>query len=327
MPLPQHHRKNGTFRNPAGSPVREAPLSEYLKFFARRVRSNFSRLRPPIGHVLPREEAVRQLHELRSRDTVTWLGHAAFLLRMGGKSILIDPYLSETAGPGPFGPRRFAPPGLTLEYLPPIDVLLISHNHYDHLAGATIARIPNKEHLHVVVPLRLGDYFIRRGFRNVLELDWHAEKSMDALRITSLPSVHWSKRGFADENDSLWTGYVIEATGIKVYYSGDTGYGKIFKELGDRHGPFDLSLIGIGAYEPRSIMRASHATPEEAVQIARDMQSDNILGMHCGTVIPSDEPPFEPPERFHAAALDAGFTPSQIWRLAIGETRRLSKLQ
>ncbi len=323
MSLPPHHRSNGAFRNPQGSPVRDAPFTEYLKFFARRVRSNFSRLHLPGGHILPLEVALRQLHECRSHDSVTWLGHSAFLLRMGGKTLLIDPYLSETAGPGPFGPRRYAPPGLGLEYLPPIDVLLISHNHYDHLDGATIARIPNKENVHVVVPLRLGDYFIRRGFRNVLELDWFDEKFMDPLRITSLPSVHWSKRGFAGENKSLWTGYAIEADGTKVYFSGDTGYGKIFKELGDRHGPFDLSLIGIGAYEPRSIMRASHATPEEAVRIARDMRSENILGMHWGTVILSDEPPFEPPRRFHAAAIDIGFTHNQIWRLAIGETRPL----
>lgn len=323
MPRPYHHQKNRTFRNPKGSPVRSAPITEYVKFFARRMLSNFMRPEIPPEHVLPSEVAVQQMYGLRGHDTVTWLGHSTFLLRMGGKTILIDPFLSKTAGPGPFGPRRYAPPGLTVDFLPPIDVILISHNHYDHLDGATIDQIPNKEEVQVIVPLRLGKFFIRRGFRDVLELDWYNETRLDFLHIVALPSVHWSRRGFGRKNKSLWAGYTIEANGKKVYFSGDTGYGKIFRKIGHLYGPFDLSLIGIGAYEPRSIMRAAHATPEEAVQIGHDMQSRNILGMHWGSIILSDEPPFDPPHRFLMAALHTGFRHHQVWRLAIGETRRL----
>ena len=200
---PAHHRGNGTFRNPRGSPVRDASFLEYLRFFGRRALSNFSRVRVPEGHALSQAEATRQLAELGEHDTVTWLGHSAFLLRMAGKTVLVDPYLSETAGPGPFGPRRYTPPGLPVEHLPPLDALLISHNHYDHLDAATIDRIPNKADLEVIVPLGLGEFIARRGFRNVREMDWYDETAVDALRITALPAVHWSKRGLAGENAAL----------------------------------------------------------------------------------------------------------------------------
>lgn len=320
---PFHHLPNGVFRNPAGSPARDASLSDYLKFFAgRALRRNEPAGIPP-GHVLPTEQARDAWARGDGADRLLWLGHAAFLLKLGGKTLLIDPYLSPIAGPAPFGPKRFAPPGLPVSMLPPIDALLITHNHYDHLDTATIARLSHKDRIDVIAPLGLGAFFAGYGFRRVVQLDWYESERIGDVEITSLPAIHWSKRGLADECRSLWCGYALTTPEARIYFSGDSGYGPVFQEIGARMGPFDLGLIGIGAYEPRTVMHASHANPEEGARIARDVHARETFGMHWGAIVLSDEPPFEPPVRFKAAALQEGYAEAAIWRLAVGESRTL----
>lgn len=321
---PYHHRADGRFRNPPGSPRREATRADFAAFLARRFRD---RAVPaiPDGHVLTREEALAGLAAQGGGDSVTWLGHAAFLIRLGGRTILTDPYLGAVAGPFGFGPRRYVEPPLPVEALPPIDVLAVSHSHYDHLCASTIRALPGKERIEVLAPLRLGAFFRRRGYRNVHELDWWERRRFGGLDATLLPAVHFSRRGPFDTNRTLWGGFAFGAEGGRIFFSGDTAHGEVFGEIGGREGPFDLALLGIGAYEPQPIMKASHATPEEAVQIGRAIGARAVMGMHWGTVTLTDEPAFEPPERFRAAALAAGYRAEDAWLLRIGETRALPR--
>ncbi len=329
MTKPYHHKDDGTFRNPKGSPKRN-PRPRTVAGFARRMAElTFTTVDVPADHVVPRDQAVRDFNAMAvsEPESLTWLGHAAFLVRMGGLNVVTDPYLTRYAGPRNFGPRRFVKSGLPQKDLPQIDVIAISHNHYDHLDEKAIERFPNKDKIHVVAPLRLGEFFAKRGYSKITELDWEETAQLnDQLAITALPVVHWSRRTGFDQNRTLWAGFALRSPTQHLFFGGDSAYGPVFKEIGERHGPFDIALLGIGAYAPEEIMHASHATPEEAVQMARDMGARRIVGMHWGTVILTAEPPFEPPERFKAAGLDQGYSDEDLWVMKIGETRPLKPL-
>ncbi|MCW5752360.1 MAG: MBL fold metallo-hydrolase [Alphaproteobacteria bacterium] len=320
---PWHHTARG-FRNPPGSPVHPVDAREYWRFVWRRILRAQAAPIAPDGHVLEQAEVARGLGLHAVRDALTWLGHASFLLTLGGKRVLLDPYLGEFASPmRGFGPRRFVAPALAAEALPPIDLMIVSHNHFDHLCAPTVESFPHKARCHVVVPLGLGRFFRRRGYGRVSELDWHQHHELEGLRVTALPAVHWSRRGMFDRNRTLWASFAIEGAGRKVWFAGDTGYGEVFGELGRRYGPFDAALLPIGAYEPRPIMRRHHATPEEAVRIGREMGARTLVAMHWGTIVLTDEDPFEPPERFRAAAAAQGVPEAAAWVMRIGETRPL----
>lgn len=322
---PWHHLPDGRFRNPKGSPKRQVSLKVALPYFFEMFGRSFSKIEIPDSHVLQRSVATKELgeHASGSHDYLTWLGHASFLMRVGGKTILTDPYLTAYAGPAGLGPKRFVKSGIAIRDLPPIDVLAVSHNHYDHLDERALAQLPGKETMTVVVPLNLGDFFRERGFPNVVDMDWHDQLTLNDLTVTALPVVHWSRRVGFDYNTSLWAGFAFRGPDHNLFFGGDSGYGPVFAETGERYGPFDTALLGIGAYAPREMMRASHATPEEAVQMGRDLRARRVVGMHWGTVILTKEPPFEPPERFLAAGSAAGYDADDLWVMRIGETRRL----
>jgi N-acyl-phosphatidylethanolamine-hydrolysing phospholipase D len=321
---PSHHTKAG-FTNPAGSPERLRRRNRLLKFLWRQ-RIHAKTHEVPDGHVLPVGAALDGLDAAAGQDSVTWLGQAAFLIRIGGQTVLVDPFLSDYASPVQgVGPRRFTPPGLPAEALPPIDLLLVSHNHYDHLDARTIEALPNKAQMRVVVPLGLGRFFRARGYRSVAELDWHQQASAGPLTVTAVPAIHRSARTLIDRNRTLWAGFVIESTERRLYFGGDTGYGTVFRETGRRYGPFDLAMLGIGCYAPRAAMHMNHANPEEAIQIALDLGARHVVGMHWGATVMRVAPPFEPPLRFRAAADKAGFSPETGWLMKIGETRLLPR--
>ena len=324
------------FRNPPGSPRQTAGAADFLPFFLRRMTG-----RPPAvppGHVLPREESRAAL-ATTGTESLTWLGHACFLIRTGGLSILTDPFLSDHASPIPgLGPKRFVSPGLEIEDLPPLDAVVVSHNHYDHLDARSVERISEissraRGAMAAIVPRGLAPFFASRRYSDVRELAWGegtllrrsslSPSLTHSLSLTCLPSIHFSGRTPFDRNATLWCSWAIESPRLRLYFAGDTGYGPVFGDLGRERGPFDVALLPIGAYEPASIMKPVHLNPEEAVAAGRDLSARTLVAMHWGTIVLTDEPPFEPPERFRTAARAAGFGEDQAWVMRIGETRPL----
>ena len=317
------HGRAGAFRNPPGSPAPGGGFGGWLRFFRRRTVTGGDPVTLPPGHVLAVEAVTAGLRQ--GGDRITWLGHSSFLLRLGAVTLLTDPFLTDHASPfPPLGPRRFAPPALRPEDLPAVDVILLSHNHYDHLDRQTLKRLSNRERITLVTALGVGRYLGDLGFGQVLELDWHQPATVTGLTVTALPAVHFSKRGLFDRNATLWCGFLIEVPGHRIYFAGDTAYGPMFEEVGSAYAPVDLAMVPIGAYAPRLLMRGSHCTPEEAVAIAGHLRARQLVAMHWGTIRLTDEPPFEPPVRFRTAALAAGYPPEACHVPAIGETIRLA---
>lgn len=316
-----HRRVDGRYQNPPGSPERSAGLKDILSFLYRQLFKTKAPIVPP-SHVVRSDMVQDQLQQI-GNPSITWLGHASFLIRMGGKTLLTDPFLSETAGIAGFGPKRFVPAALSVDQLPFIDVLLISHNHYDHLDASAIEAYPHKTETQVVVPLGLSPFFTKRGYTKVVELDWWQDWSGLGLKITALPAIHFSSRGLFDRDKTLWASYAIETEDGKIWFSGDTAYSRIFEEIGETVGPFDYAIVGIGAYEPRAIMQSVHATPEEGVAIAKAVGAKKAIGMHWGTIMLTPEDPFEAPERFRQAAEQQDFGRDNAVIMAIGESLKL----
>ena len=313
---PAHHRLGGGFRNPPGSPRQTATLRDFLGFMLIDMRR--AKLPPlPEDLVAPSPPDLAALEE----NELAWLGHACFAFRIAGKLVLTDPYLSRAAGPLGFGPKRFLDAAVAAEALPKLDLVVLSHNHYDHLDTRALSAYRFRKDTPAVCPLGLAPLLKRQGFREVIELDWWQDRSFDALRVTCLPAVHFSGRGAFDRNRTLWASFAFASPSRKLWFGGDTAPAAVFREIGARAGPFDLALIGIGAYEPRSIMQASHATPEEAVQIARDIGAKAAVGMHWGSIMLTPEDPFEAPHRFKRAALEQQYGEANAWVMKVGEVR------
>ena len=313
---PYHHRPGGGFRNPPGSPQRKATIRDFLKFLLWDMRR--AKLPPiPAGLTSTTKPDLAALEE----NHIAWLGHACFALKLGGKLILTDPYLSPHAGPLGMGPKRFLAPALSAAELPQLDLIVISHNHYDHVDTVALKAYPWRNETPLVCPLGLAPLLRKLGFSRVTELDWWQRHQIDDLTITALPAVHFSGRGLFDRDRTLWSSISLASPDKKVWFGGDTGYGEVFREIGERAGPFDLALVGIGAYEPRIIMEASHATPEEGVMIARDIGAKAAVGMHWGSIMLTPEDPFEAPDRFRRAARDQQYGEANAWIMQVGEAR------
>ena len=308
------------FQNPPGQNRLQRDWKMGGSFLFKHIKQKVPKI--PTGHVLSNEQALAQLDT--PGDRLTWMGHATFLVRLGGVNILTDPFFSNYASPiQGLGPKRFVPPGLAIEQLPPIDIILVSHNHYDHLDKPALKKISNKKSIQVVVPLGLAVFFKRLGFQHIHELDWHESCVIKSLTIRALPAMHFSRRGLFDYNKTLWASFSIESPGQKLFFSGDTAYGEFFKQLGKDYGPFDYGLMAIGAYQPREIMSRVHVTPEEAVKIAEDLKVKTIVGMHWGTIMLTTEPPFEPPVLLRKYASEAAFAEQDVWVMKIGETKMI----
>ena len=239
------------------------------------------------------------LKENRTQNTLTWIGHASFLIQIDGINILTDPHLTKRASPVVFfGPSRTTPPGLLIDDLPDIDIIVISHNHYDHLDYQTILKITRRQSKNqplVLVPLKLKKLLESFGARNVKELGWWDSTNFKNLTIHSVPVQHWSNRSF-NTNKTLWCGWVFENKNFKSMFVGDTGYSKDFSTIQKKFGPMDISLIPIGAYAPRWFMKDHHCNVEEAIQIHKDLKSKKSIAMHWGTFQLTDEAMDEPPK-------------------------------
>ncbi len=317
----EHHRPGGGFRNPPGSPQRTANWRDMLRFLLLDMR------RAKVGPIPPGlcADTPPDLATLPEAH-LAWLGHAAFAIRLAGKLVLTDPYLGDVAGPSlfnrvGFGPRRFMPPAIRAQDLPRADAIVISHNHYDHIDTVALAAYRYRAETPVIVPLGLKPLLARLGYARVIELDWWQDWRLDELTFTALPAIHFSGRGLLDRNQTLWASFGIASPERNVWFGGDTALGPAFDEVGARAGPFDLALVGIGAYEPVSIMQAVHANPEEAVTIARKLRARAAVGMHWGSIMLTPEDPFEAPTRFRTAARDQQYGEDNAWIMQIGEVR------
>ncbi|MDC1077965.1 MBL fold metallo-hydrolase, partial [Candidatus Pelagibacter sp.] len=303
--LPYHHLPDGTFRNPEGSPVRANDVKfSYRTFIKEKKKIDIT---VPKDHVIDKKIVKENLEKLKDDDYIAWIGHATFLIKLGETTIITDPVFSKNAGPLIFGPKRYVEPAIQLKDIPKTDVFLLTHNHYDHQDMSTIRRFPYKD-AKVLLPLKLGKYF--KKYKDVNEMDWYEEiKINDHLKITFLPAVHWSKRSLTDTNKTLWGNFLIQYKNIKILFACDTGYGNIYKEIGEKYGPIDITMINIGAYDFRPMFDKSiyHTTPEEALNVAQDLKSKKVLGMHWGTFVLSLEPVMEPLIRFKENAQKFGF--------------------
>ena len=249
---------------------------------------------------------------------VTWIGHATYVVQLGGKVILTDPVWSRKI---PGVRERLTPVGLPFSALPRIDAVVISHNHYDHLDAPTVRRLPRDTP--VFVPGMLGSWFRSRGFRAVTEMDWWETASLGDVKLEFVPAHHWSRRGLTDTCKTLWGGFLFSAGSSKIYFAGDTGYGHWFGEIGKRHPDIDLALMPVGAYEPNWFMRPMHCNPAEAVRACDDLGAARMATMHWGTFVLSAEPLLEPVSEASRAWAAAGRAPADLWTLAVGESRAL----
>ena len=323
---PYHHLPDGTFRNPEGSPERSGNVNWSFKIFNKEKKK--LDMTVPKEHVLDKEKVLSDLEKYKDDDYIAWIGHATYLIKLGDTTIITDPVFSKNAGPLIFGPKRYVEPALKLNEIPKTDLFLLTHNHYDHQDMGTIRRYPYKNSK-VLVPLKLGKYFTRYRFKDVTELDWYDEiKVNDNLKVTLLPAVHWSKRSLTDANKTLWGNFLIEYKNKKIFFACDTGYGNIYKELGEKYGPIDLTMINIGAYNFRPMFDKSiyHTTPEEALNVAQDLKSKKVLGTHWGTFVLSLEPIMEPPVRFKDNAEKYGFKKEEAIVFKIGEINSLENI-
>ncbi|MBI4270885.1 MAG: MBL fold metallo-hydrolase [Candidatus Rokubacteria bacterium] len=316
---PPHHRERG-FANtsPAYAP---GAMWGRLRFFAARVLSTtFAPRTADLPHVPSDLAAIRGNP---GADTVTWVGHSTLLIQLDGVNILTDPHWGERASPVTFaGPKRVTPPGLAFDDLPPIHVVLISHDHYDHLDVGTVQRLAAAHRPRFLVPLGLKAWFADLGITEVEELDWWQERRVRGLTLTCVPAQHFSGRTPWERNQRLWSGWAVAGRSKRLYFAGDTAYYEGLREIGARLGPFDLAAVPIGAYLPPEIMKSSHLSPEEALQALGDVRGRRFVPIHWGTFDLADEPLAEPPRRLEAEAARLGLGPDRVWILRHGETRR-----
>ncbi len=321
---PYHHLSDGTFRNPEGSPVRSKDVKFSYKTFTKEKKK--IDITVPKDHVIDKKIVKENLEKLKNDDYIAWIGHATFLIKLGETTIITDPVFSKNAGPLIFGPKRYVEPAIQLKEIPKTNVFLLTHNHYDHQDMSTIRGFPYKN-AKVLLPLKLGKYFKR--YKDVNEMDWYDEIQVNNdLKITLLPAVHWSKRSLTDTNKTLWGNFLIEYKNKKIFFACDTGYGNIYKELGEKYGPIDLTMINIGAYDFRPMFEKSiyHTTPEEALNVAQDLKSRKVLGTHWGTFVLSLEPIMEPPKRFKDNAEKYGFNKEDALIFKIGQISKISDI-
>jgi len=259
---------------------------------------------PPPVPVVPGEVAV------------TFIGHSTFLLRTASQVFVTDPVFTTHAGPfGRTGPRRVRPPAVALADLPRVDLVLLSHNHYDHLQPSSLALLRDAQ---IVTTLGVGRYVSRE--RRVRELDWWQQTRIGNAAITAVPAQHFSARTPWDKNRTLWCGFVVQVDGVAFYFAGDTGYTPQFREIGARFDRIDLALLPIGAYEPRWFMQPIHMNPDEAVRAHLDTGARASIGTHFGTFQLTDEAIDEPLHALERARAEHGVSPHAFRVLDFGET-------
>ena len=291
---------NERFKN-TDEEAAEKSFKDFLKW-------SFTNKKPELVAIDSSDE-WKQLNS-SSSDYLVWIGHATYLINKDGLTILTDPVFSKRASPVRFaGPKRLIPPAIPIEKLPKIDVITVSHNHYDHLDLRSLKKI-YKANPNAIFLVPKGDKrrLERRGIENVKEFLWWEEIDINGSKFTFTPVQHWSARGIADRNKSLWGGWFMELKTESIYHAGDTGYSRDFIETKKRLGSPSLSLIPVGAYAPRWFMKTNHVNPPEAIQVALDLESKKNFGMHWGTFQLTDEEIMEPPELLKQSLKELGLS-------------------
>lgn len=262
-------------------------------------------------------------HEVR----FTFVNHATFLLQFEDLNILTDPIWSNRASPYHWiGPKRMRPPGLRFEELPPVDAVLISHNHYDHFDLPTAKRLHQQHDPLFIVPLGVERLLHEHGIYNTVDLDWWQRHQLNhKFSVTAVPARHFSGRGLFDRNKTLWCGYVIHSPVGNIYFAGDTGYGNFIRKIGEKFGPIKTSLIPIGAFRPRWFMAPIHVSPEEALQVHQDMESEVSIAMHFGTFPMADDGMREAPIVLQQKLAESSLSPDEFLVLREGETKTIKQ--
>jgi N-acyl-phosphatidylethanolamine-hydrolysing phospholipase D len=325
-----HHRSDGGFRNPWPSSQLHG-FRDFLKWtLVDRRRNPRSPDPDPAVFQLATPRFVKP-RAAPSDVTLTWIGHSSFLLQLGGVNILLDPVWSNRASPVQFvGPRRWVRPGVAFDALPPIDAVVVSHDHYDHLDAGTIRRLSSRyPAAQWVAPLKVGEFLRSRGARDVVERDWWGATTICGIEITSAPAQHFSGRTLGRRNRTLWCGWTLRSAHHCVFFAGDTALHPEFAEVARQLGPFDLAILPIGAYEPRWFMGAVHMNPEDCIKAVAQIMSGQdgqrmiVTAGHWGTFKLTDEPMDEPPARMRRVWLEAGGDVNDLWIMQHGETRAL----
>ncbi|MBX7231467.1 MAG: MBL fold metallo-hydrolase [Bdellovibrionales bacterium] len=256
----------------------------------------------------------------------TYINHATHLIQFNKQNLITDPVFSERVSPVTWaGPKRHRPPALAISQLPPIHIALISHNHYDHMDKTTIFMLAQKFETTFIVPLGNKKLLESFGAKKIIELDWWQETKVGDLSITLTEVQHWSARTLMDRNKSLWGGFIIRSPTHQIFFSGDTGYGPFFSKIKTHFGPMDLSILPIGAYEPRWFMKEQHMNPDEAVKAHFALSSKTSLATHFGTFQLTNEGIDEPIEALKKACKERFVAEKDFIIPDIGETHRFQK--
>jgi N-acyl-phosphatidylethanolamine-hydrolysing phospholipase D len=299
------------YKNLDGSDPKNG-LGDFLKW-------QWTKPRKREAFVTPRRENDGALLRDAAVPSLTWIGHATFVQRLGGRVVATDPIWSKRIHTIP----RLCAPGVELEACPKIDVVTVSHSHYDHMDVPTLRRIgPDATY---VVPKDNGEVLRSAGLPNVVELDWWESHRIGDLKVTLVPAQHWSMRAPWDRNKRLWGGFVYEGPEGVSYHAGDTAFSEsMFEAIAERMPRIDWAMIPIGAYEPVWFMKAQHIGPEDAGRAFEILGARTFVAMHWGTFVLTDEPLGEPPERIRAWFRERGIDPSRLWVMDVGETRQLT---
>lgn len=343
-PSKPHHRPDG-FQNNYLS-FRGKRLTELLRWRWQAWREGHPRpLQAPLPVVAPDLAFIHRNAQAgeHMQPAMTWIGHITVLAQFGGLNWLTDPVFSERCSPMQWmGPKRHTPPGLTLGQLPRIDVVLLSHNHYDHMDEASLVALGKQAGGPplFIMPLGHRSWFARRGIHHVVELDWwdtHVLPATDRsprMPVTLTPAQHWSARTATDAMRSLWGGFAVLSPDCHFFFAGDTAYSKDFKDIREHFAPhqtlphgggFDMALLPIGAYEPRWFMKDQHVNPAESVQIFHDLGCKRALAVHWGTFQLTDEALDEPPRELARVLRSRQMQAEDFAVLAVGETRLVTK--
>jgi N-acyl-phosphatidylethanolamine-hydrolysing phospholipase D len=326
--VPPHHRTGGGFQNPWGPGSQQSRFGQFLKWALIERRRSPGRRTPDRATFAAAHRPVTPsfaAHEAPDALAITWIGHSSFLVQIGGQNLLLDPVWGQRASPISWlGPRRWTPPGISFDSLPPIDGVVLSHDHYDHLDQPTVRRLVKRyPEAEWRAPLGVGHWLRNRGVAQLKEADWWDRTDLGPLELTATPAQHFSGRRLDNRNGTLWCGWVIRSGNRAVFFAGDTGAHPVFPEIGRRLGPFDVVLMPIGAYNPEWFMGPVHIDPERAVAALQALGGDPaMVAMHWGTFQLTDEPMDEPPKRAIAAWASAGLEPHRLWIPSLGETRR-----